>query len=60
MKSPESSTRNELLKLLRKHIDECVAARDDMTKTIEVLLETERNLIQGDEPAAASRKGKPV
>lgn len=59
MKSPDSSTRNELIKLLRKHIDECVAARDDMTRTIEVLLETERELIQGDQPPVISRPDEP-
>ncbi len=52
MKRPDTNTRDELLSLLRKHIDECVSARDDMTRTIEVLLEAERKLLQGDDSAA--------
>ncbi len=59
MNKPESSTRDELLALLRKHIDECVSARDDMTRTIEILLETERKLLQGDESAVLAYQDEP-
>jgi hypothetical protein len=59
LKSSNTNTRDELLTLLRKHIDECVSARDDMTRTIEALLEAERKLLQGDDSAALAYHDEP-
>jgi len=59
LKSSNTNTRDELLTLLRKHIDECVSARDDMIRTIEALLEAERKLLQGDDSAALAYHDEP-
>jgi hypothetical protein len=56
LKKPNSGTRDELLTLLRKHIDECVSAQDEMARTIAVLREAERNLLQGDDSFASARE----